>query len=222
MAAAAVELVIFDCDGVLVDSESLAARNLEAALAALDFPLGPETIAACRGLTLGEAMARLEAAQGRPLPADFATTLRARDVAAFEKDLKPVAGAAEALDGLAGRVGVCVASSGSPEKMRHSLGLTGLLGRVAPHLFSAAQVGRGKPAPDLFLFAAERMGAAPARALVIEDSVHGIAAAGAAGMRAWGFVGASHADAALAAKLAEAGAERVFARLAELPAMLGL
>ena len=144
-------------------------------------------------MTMPESLAAITADLGRPLPGDFHERLRARDRAAFEAGLKALPGVVALLDRLAARaIPYCVASSGSVEKMHHSLGLVGLLPRFVDHMFSARMVGRGKPAPDLFLFAAEKMGASPAGCLVIEDSVHGVTAARAAGMRAIGFVGASH------------------------------
>ena len=213
-------LIIFDCDGVLVDSESLAAENLRAELMAIGFSgATSDYLARLRGRTMAEAMRMVEADWGRTLPDDFLVRLRARDVGAFERHLKAVAGVQEILDRLP--VPVCVASSGSPEKIRHSLGLTGLLKRFEPHLFSAASVARGKPAPDLFLLAARTMGTAPADCAVIEDSVPGIVAAVAAGMHPLGFVGASHGGETLETALAQAGAARVFRDMRDLPELLG-
>jgi beta-phosphoglucomutase-like phosphatase (HAD superfamily) len=114
-----------------------------------------------------------------------------------------------------------VASSSTLARLRHSLGLTGLYARFAPHVFSAEQVARGKPAPDLFLHAATEMGYAPARCLVIEDSTSGVRGAVAAGMRVWGFIGGGHCADGHAARLRDAGAERVFSHMADLPALLG-
>jgi HAD superfamily hydrolase (TIGR01509 family) len=208
-------LLIFDCDGVLVDSEMIASRVLAAEARALGLSL---TAADCRRRFTGSAMAAvraaLEADLGRPLPADFETRVRARDRAAFEAELKPVAGIAEAVRRLA--LPRCVASSGAPEKIRHSLELTGLLPLFEPHLFSAHQVARGKPAPDLFLFAAAAMATPPAACVVIEDSVAGVRAGRAAGMRVLGFAGASHAGPDYGDGLAAAGAHAVFADMAEL------
>ena len=213
-------LIIFDCDGVLVDSESLAAENLRAELTAIGFSgATSDYLARLRGRTMAEAMRMVEADWGRTLPDDFLARLRARDVGTFESHLKAVAGVPEILDRLP--VPVCVASSGSPEKIRHSLGLTGLLERFEPHLFSAASVARGKPAPDLFLLAARTMGSAPANCAVIEDSVPGIVAAVAAGMHPLGFVGASHGGETLGTALAQAGAARVFRDMRDLPELLG-
>lgn len=218
-APAPATLAIFDCDGILVDSELLSNRLLSEALAAEGFDVSPD---ACRerftGIALREAIAEIEAETGRRLPEGFEERTRAHDIEVFSRELRPVAGIAQAL----ARIDLpkCVASSGAPEKIRHSLVVTGLLDFFDPHLYSAHQVARGKPAPDLFLFAAEQMGAAPSASVVIEDSEAGIAAARAAGMRVLGFAGASHAGPGYAERLAKAGADVVFDDMAELPDLL--
>ncbi len=128
----------------------------------------------------------------------------------------------DALDALAAIAQpVCVASSGSPEKMRVSLNRVGLTQRFAPHIFSATQVARGKPAPDLFLFAAERMQAAAARCIVIEDSVPGLTGAIAAGMHVLGFHGGSHCRPGHADTLLAAGAVMAFDDMRQLPGLIG-
>jgi HAD superfamily hydrolase (TIGR01509 family) len=215
------DLVLFDCDGVLVDSELLASRLLAAALTAEGYPL---TAADCRarytGISMRSAIAMVEADRGKPLPDDFEDRMRANDLKVFARELKPVPGVAQALARIP--LAKCVASSGAPEKIRHSLTVTGLIGFFAPHLFSAHMVAHGKPAPDLFLFAAETMGALPARCCVIEDSAPGIAAARAAGMPVLGFAGGGHAGDGYAAMLKKAGADAVFDCMADLPGLLGL
>jgi len=182
------------------------------------------TAADCRarytGISMRSAIALVEADRGHPLPEDFEDRMRAHDLAVFARELKPVPGIAEALARIPTHK--CVASSGAPEKIRHSLTVTGLLGFFEPHLFSAHMVARGKPAPDLFLFAAETMGVPPARCCVVEDSVAGIAAARAAGMLVLGFAGGSHAGDGYAAMLEKAGADIVFDAMADLPGLLGL
>jgi HAD superfamily hydrolase (TIGR01509 family) len=219
MGGGAVDLVIFDCDGVLVDSERLAAQVMAELVTAQGYPLtADDCLARFTGIAMTDVLAAIEADLGRPLPADFAATIRTADFAAFARSLRPVAGVAELLAAFPYRC--CVASSGTPEKIRYTLGLTGLLARLEPHLFSARMVRRGKPAPDLFLHAAATMGADPARCVVIEDARAGILAARAAGMRAFGFAGASHCGDGYGAMLAAAGADRVFSRMAALPAML--
>jgi HAD superfamily hydrolase (TIGR01509 family) len=215
------DLLIFDCDGVLVDTEPIAARVLAEAASELGLALSPEDcIARFTGISLGAVMRALETDLGRPLPASFAEDIAARDRAAFRRDLRAVAGVREAILRLPWRR--CVASSGTHEKMRFTLGLAGLLAMFEPHLFSATEVAHGKPAPDLFRHAAARMGTTPATCLVIEDAEPGIAAARAAGMRVFGFVGGTHRRAGEADRLFAAGAERVFGAMAELPALLGI
>ena len=212
-------LVIFDCDGVLVDSEVLASRLLAEALTGEGYSITPEDcLARFTGISIAAAIEIVEAEWGRRLPADFEARVRANDLARFARELKPVGGVAEALARL--NVPVCVASSGVPEKIRLSLRVTGLLGFFEPHLFSARMVANGKPAPDLFLLAAERMGVAPARCCVIEDSAVGIRAGLAAGMRVLGFAGAGHAGPGYAEGLRAAGAPMVFDDMARLPDLL--
>jgi HAD superfamily hydrolase (TIGR01509 family) len=215
-------LVIFDCDGVLVDSELIGARELAAALAEIGYPLtARQVMDRFTGIRMPSILAEVEAAIGRPLPSDFEQQIRARDFAAFEAELKPVAGVPEALATLADAGQPrCVASSGAPEKINFNLSLTGLLYFFGTHLFSAHQVKHGKPAPDLFLFAAAQMGFAPADCIVIEDSLAGVTGAAAAGMTVWGFCGASHCRAGDGERLREAGASVIFDRMADLPQML--
>ena len=206
---------------MLVDSEVLASRLLAEALRAEGYPV---TAADCRerytGISMRSAIAMVEADRGQPLPADFEERVRAHDLAVFARELKAVPGVAEALARIPLRK--CVASSGAPEKIRHSLTVTGLLAFFAPHLFSAHMVERGKPAPDLFLFAAATMGVKPGRCSVVEDSAAGVAAARAAGMPVLGFAGGGHAGDGYAAMLKRAGADAVFETMADLPGLLGL
>jgi len=215
----ATQLVIFDSDGVLVDSEPIASRVLSEALTELGFPLAPEQLVErYTGISLNDVLARIEQEWGRPLPGDFRAQLRERDFAAFRDQLQPMPGVRGMLDQL--RLARCVASSGTAEKLRVTLGITGLLPYFEPHVFSAEMVPRGKPAPDLFLFAARHMGFRPDACAVVEDSAAGIRAARAAGMRALGFAGGSHTGPGHAAMLRHAGAEAVFARMTELGACL--
>ncbi|TVR96402.1 MAG: HAD family hydrolase [Rhodospirillales bacterium] len=211
-------LVIFDCDGVLVDSEPIASRVLADLLTEIGFPMSAEgALDRYTGITLPAVLAKVEEEWGRPLPRDFLDRLRARDQAAFRAELQPVPGVTAVLDALdAAGMRKCVASSGAPEKLRLTLTVTGLWDRFAPHIYSAAQVPRGKPWPDLFLHAAAAM-AVPAQAcLVVEDSSAGIKAARAAGMRVIGFAGGGHAGPGYAGMLAEAGAETV---VPDMPAL---
>lgn len=212
-------LVIFDCDGVLVDSEPIASRVLAQVVSEQCFPLtAQQAIERFTGLSLATVLSSIEAQWGRSLPLDFRERLRERDYAAFRAELKPIEGTAEVLERLS--VARCVASSGVLEKIRLTLGTTGLLHYFEPHLFSAQMVAHGKPAPDLFLFAAERMEVAPQDCVVVEDSVAGIQAARAANMVPVGFAGGGHAGPGYAQMLREAGATVVIERMAELPQLL--
>jgi HAD superfamily hydrolase (TIGR01509 family) len=207
-------LVIFDCDGVLVDSEPIANRVLAEALNEAGYAISPEeAVARFVGRSMASVIAMVETDHGRPLPGGWLDDCQARTFEAFRKDLRAMPGMEEALERIS--VPMCVASSGAPDKIAHSLSLTGLDRFFDGNLFSASMVARGKPAPDLFLYAARRMGAEPEQCLVIEDSVPGVEAAVAAGMRVLGFVGGSHADAALGSRLEGVGAT-VFSDMAEL------
>lgn len=213
-------LVIFDCDGVLVDTEPVANRLLARVLSEEGFQISYEE---CRRLFVGRTMdavrAHVEAALGRALRADWTTSIRDRTLEAFAAGIEPVAGAGDVIHALRARaLPYCVASSGKFEKMRFTLGMTGLLPLVEDVLFSAEEVRAGKPAPDLFLHAASRMGHEPSRCLVIEDSVPGVQAAVAAGMAVVGYAGDPHTD---AAALKSEGAH-VISGMDELRALLAL
>lgn len=210
------DLIIFDCDGVLIDSEWIACRVEAEMLTEAGFPITTEEVIRRFAGKGPESMKAALAEQfGRPLPADLRQ--RTTDVLneAFRRDLVAMAGIAEVLPELSMRS--CIASSSSPDRLRFTLGLTGLWDRFAPHVFSASMVERGKPAPDLFLYAAGRMGVDPGRCLVVEDSIYGVQAAVAAGMRAVGFVGGGHCDAGQGDRLRAAGAWRVIGRMTDLP-----
>jgi len=213
------DLVIFDCDGVLVDSELIFARVLAECLIAVDFPT---TIDEAIGLGFGKNRATLSAAVearfGQALPDAFFETFGARSAAAFEQELAPVPGVEELLAALP--TPRCVASNGRLNRVRHRLALTGLLASFDPHVFSASQVAVGKPAPDLFLFAAERLGARPDRCTVVEDSIPGVEAAIAAKIPVVGFCGGSHCPQDHAYRLSDAGCSRVFTRMPDLAAFL--
>ena len=182
-----IELVIFDCDGVLVDSERLAVRVEARLLTDLGWPITEaEVLDRFVGRSDADMLAEIEATLGRAVP-DWTERYQHDLHAAFHDELVAVPGVADAIDALV--VASCVASSGTHDKMRLTLGLTGLHDRFEGRIYSATQVDRGKPAPDLFLFAASQMGVDPARCVVIEDSRSGVAAARAAGMRSLGFAG---------------------------------
>lgn len=212
------ELVIFDCDGVLVDSESISNGLMARMLTAEGLPTSlAEARRDYQGLMFGEVIESAEASLGRPLPEGWIARYERERAAAFREELKPVAGAAEAIRKIsAAGVAVCVASQGKLEKTRLTLGVTGLRDLFAPGaLFSAESVPRGKPHPDLFLHAARVMGCSPAHTVVVEDTPSGVKAAVSAGMRALGYAADSDERA-----LAAAGAE-VFHTLDELPLLLG-
>jgi len=208
-------LLIFDCDGVLVDSEPLACQVDADVLTALGLPYTADDITRqFVGKSMRDMIARIEADHGRRLPGDFAEQINRALFARFETDLRPIAGVREAILSLPYRR--CVASSSVPERIALSLRVTGLAD-VFDDIFSATQVARGKPAPDLFLFAADRMGAKPEECLVVEDSPAGVQAAVSAGMRVIGFTGGGHCGPQHGEILRQAGAPVMISRMADLP-----
>lgn len=191
------ELVIFDNDGVLVDSEPISNTILAGYLTELGHPTSyEESLRDYMGSAVHRVHDLVEERGGEKLPADFNDTLHARIFAAFERELVPVPGVEEVLGELvADGIPYCVASSSSHERIRVSHRKTGLDQWFEEEwIFSAEDVGRGKPAPELFLLAAERMGVAPERCVVIEDSPLGVEAARAAGMDVYGFTSMMPAD----------------------------
>ena len=211
------EVVIFDCDGVLVDSEVIALAETRQALGEAGLHLtDEEALDRFLGLSVEAITQSAEKDLGGALPASFPGDLTRRILAGFESELKGVAGIREALAGLGTRV--CVASSSALDRIRRSLAAVGYEGLFEPHIFSASAVKRGKPSPDLFLHAAREMAAPPEACLVIEDSVPGVLAAKAAGMQVFGFVGGSHVSGtAQGRRLSAAGAALTFADMTELP-----
>ena len=214
------QLVIFDCDGVLVDSEPISVAVLLDLIGKAGGVVSEEQ---AYKLFLGKSMATVRGI----LQSDFHLALtdaqldamRAQIMQRFRRELKPIPGIAETLSRLT--MARCVASSSGVERIRLSLGLTGLLEMLEPHIYSASMVRRGKPAPDLFLHAARDMGVDPAACLVIEDSPAGVDAARSAGMRVFAFTGGSHAGpAALAAEDAVRRADLVFSDMRQLPDLL--
>ena len=208
------ELVIFDCDGVLVDSERIAVRVEAEYLTELGWPLTEAEIAErFMGRTAEYMDEAIEAHLGVRLPPDWKDQFQRRYLDAFVADLVPVDGVVEALDQIT--VSTCVASSGSHDKLRFTLGHTGLYERFDGRIFSGYEVANGKPAPDLFLHSAARMGADPARCAVVEDTLYGVMAARAAGMRAFGYAGGLSAPERL-----EGEATVVFEDMRALPRLL--
>jgi HAD superfamily hydrolase (TIGR01509 family) len=209
-----VELIIFDCDGVLVDSERLAIKIDARVLASLGWPLTEaEIIERFVGVSDIDFTRAIESHLGRRLPENWEAEFEPLYRNAFAAELRPVDGIVEALDRIA--VSNCVASSGTHEKLRYTLGLTGLYDRFNGRIFSATQVSRGKPVPDLFLYAAERMGVVPDACVVVEDSVNGVRAARAAGMKVLAYSGGVTS----ASKL-EGPHTTVFEHMHRLPALL--
>jgi HAD superfamily hydrolase (TIGR01509 family) len=208
------QLVIFDCDGVLVDSEPVANRTLGQMLRELGLDLTQEEIFQnFVGYSLPHCMRVIEGMLKKPPPENFLRDLQARTFAAFRTELRAMPGIEETLD----RLGLpfCVASSGDHEKMNTTLGITGLLPRFAGRIFSVTQVARGKPAPDVYLFAARQLGAEPSSCVVIEDTPPGVQAGVAAGMTVFGF--SAHTP---QAKLKVAGAHRTFDDMRALPELV--
>ncbi len=209
-------LVIFDCDGVLVDSEPLACASFSRAVRAegLDWSV-EETMRRVMGLSLKTSLEICEAELGRKLPGDFLEKMQAVTYQTFrDAPLQPVAGVKDAVSALqAAGIDTCVASSGAPEKMRFTLGLTGLWDLFDGRIFSASQVPRGKPFPDLFLHAAISMNVQPFDCVVVEDSLPGVQAARAAGMKALAYAGEPYAN---RDALQKAGG-RVFDDMKQLP-----
>lgn len=213
-------LIIFDCDGVLVDSEVLAIRAEVRVLADAGFPMTEDEIAAtCVGLSYPDMMALLEGRFATPMPQGLEQRIQDEAIAAFPAELQELPGMSDFLR--RNTLPRCVASSGTPERIALSLGITGLDGAFDPHaIFSSTLVANGKPAPDLFLYAASEMGASPSECIVIEDSPHGITAAKAAGMVAIGLAAGGHMRPETIGKLLDAGADELAHTVSELDAII--
>jgi len=210
-------MVILDCDGVLIDSESIGLRIELEELRRIGCSVSEEEYhEASLGRTEEELIWRSFAERsGVPFPGSFVENTWRKVAEAFERELQAIPGVEEAISRLPFRT--CVASGSRPERLRETLRLTGLDGYFTGRVFSAAQVERGKPFPDLFLFAAREMGADPRNCLVIEDSPAGVRAAKAAEMTVVGFVGGSHCLPPLKGWLSSAGAAHIFREMSELP-----
>jgi HAD superfamily hydrolase (TIGR01509 family) len=210
-----IDLVIFDCDGVLVDSELISCRAHAETLTRHGYPItADQVLKRFLGLSDREARITIEAELGRSLPDEFEAQMKEAALQRYADDLPTIPFVAEAIVAIG--LPKCVASSGTPEKIRHGLLRARLYDLLAPNIFSATQVKLGKPAPDLFLFAAGQMQALPARCIVIEDSVPGILAARAAGMAVLGFHGGSHCQPGYADTLRAAGATMTFDDMRQL------
>ncbi len=208
------DLVIFDCDGVLIDSEIISARMLVTELARLGLTIDlPYVERHFLGRSYPVVMETIRREFGLDLPPEFEAQYREALLAAFQQELKVVPHVHEVLQ----RIGVpfCVATSSSPRRVEMSLKLVGLTDLVGERVFTSTLVARGKPAPDLFLYAAAKMGADPARTLVIEDSLTGLRAGLAAGMTVWRFIGGSHLGANTPEEPEDARPHRRLASFAE-------
>lgn len=209
------ELIIFDSDGVLVDSEIIAVTVLAKAASEEGAAIGmEEAIRSFRGLKMADCVRAIERRLGRDVRETFIDDVRRATALAFDAELKPIHGIHAALAEIT--VPVCVASNGPMSKLTHTLGLTKLLGRFEGRIFSAYEVGSWKPDPGLFLHAAQTMGVHPSRCIVIEDSVSGVQAAKAAGMRVLGFTGGDPGTGLQLGSICE----DLFHRMSDLPALL--
>jgi HAD superfamily hydrolase (TIGR01509 family) len=212
-------LVIFDCDGVLVDSEVISCRVHAEVLTRHGYPMTAEDVRQrFLGRSARDANLDIERELGRPLPEAYDTERRDALLAALSEGVEAIPHIHEVLDTLT--IPACVASSGAHDKIFTTLSRTGLYQRFAPDIFSAAQVARSKPAPDLFLFAARQMAKPPSQCVVVEDSISGITAARAARMTAIGFTGGSHCRADDAERLRNAGATTVIDDMRALPGLM--
>jgi len=211
-------LVIFDCDGVLVDSEAISNQIMAETITASGVPISYEE---CRARFVGGTLQRVidtvEDWLDKPLPETWRADFEAKRNAAFQEGLQPIAGVARAIETIReNRIPICVASSGSLDKMDLTLGLTGLKPYFGEAIFSASMVERGKPYPDLFLHTAEQMGQLPQTCIVVEDSLLGTTAGIAAGMRVVAYAAEGEEEA-----LTAAGGQ-TFTKMAELPGLLGI
>jgi HAD superfamily hydrolase (TIGR01509 family) len=214
------DLIIFDCDGVLVDSEVISCRVHADVLTRYGYPITAEQVhQRFLGRSAYDATAEVEQELGRPLAEGYDLERRTTLLAELAATVEAMPHLHAALDAIGARI--CVASSAAHEKIFTTLSRVGLYARFAPNIFSGTQVRLGKPAPDLFLFAAGQMQASPARCLVIEDSVAGVAGALAAGMTVLGFHGGSHCRPGTAETLRAAGASMTFDDMRQLPGLIG-
>jgi HAD superfamily hydrolase (TIGR01509 family) len=215
-------LVIFDLDGVLIDSEIVASRTIAREIEPHGIVIAPQDVIACHsGHQTHDIVARIAESRTIAFPEDFAQSLDAMILSDLVAQVEPVAGIRDVLDGL-DRSGWCVASNSRAERIRRCLKAAGLVSPYAPRLFSAERVASGKPAPDVYLHAAKEMGVAPPDCVVVEDTVTGVTAGKAAGMTVIGFLGGSHCRAADGARLRKAGADLIASDSVTLGKLIGL
>jgi HAD superfamily hydrolase (TIGR01509 family) len=210
-------LTIFDCDGTLIDSEGIACSVCAEALRRIGVPYTTAEFAArYAGRPARETWAHVRETYGVTLPEGFNEAINREIHRRLDAGVQPVEGVRAAVLAIGGAR--CVASSTGTVQLNKNLVTAGLADLFAPHVFSVHQVRRGKPAPDVFLFAASQMGADPADCLVIEDTVAGVTAARRAGMAVLGFSGANHSGPGLEERLLAAGARAVVAHMRDMPA----
>ena len=214
-----VNALIFDCDGVLIDSEIVVCRIVAEELTRFGYEISTDqVIDRFAGRPEHEMRAELEADWGTLIPDAYRENVNARTIEAYASELRIMPGMAEALDRIT--LPIAVASSSYPAKLRLGLETVGLYHRFMPNVISGTQVARGKPEPDIFIFAAGWMKADPKHCVVVEDSVPGTLSAKRAGMRVFGFTGGAHCRADHAQKLQNAGAEITFSQMSALPGLL--
>jgi HAD superfamily hydrolase (TIGR01509 family) len=214
------DLIIFDCDGVLVDSEVISCRVHADVLTRHGYPISAEQVRQrFLGRTTHDATAEVERQLGRPLGETYDLERRTTLLAALADKVEAIPHLHDTLDAIDARI--CVASSAAHDKIFTTLSRTGLYQRFAPNIFSGTQVSHGKPAPDLFLLAAGQMAALPGRCVVIEDSIPGVTGARAAGMTVLGFHGGSHCRPGDGEVLRAAGAAVTFDDMRQLPGLIG-
>jgi HAD superfamily hydrolase (TIGR01509 family) len=206
------DLVIFDCDGVLLDSEIIACSADAEAYTRIGYYITTQEVAARFAGMPDEAVdAALVAEIGKPLPPGFRSEIKKAVIEKYKTELRPIDGAKTLLSSL--KTAKCIASSASPAKLALGLIETEMFELVYPNIFSTRLVKNGKPNPDIFLYAAQKMGVSPTRCIVIEDSVAGVTAAKSAGMTCIGFTGGSHCNDGHSSRLGNAGADVIVNRI---------
>ncbi|NTU50028.1 MAG: HAD family phosphatase [Desulfobulbaceae bacterium] len=214
-------LLIFDCDGVVLDSMNLHAKAESEAYDEIGIRISPNELSSrFSGVSQPDVEKALQLETGISIPAEFAEGLKEKKKLIFEQSLKPIPGIKETLDELLWDVPRCIASGSDLDELKLYLSMTDLYDLFAPHIFSAEMVSNGKPHPDVFLFASEHMKTPPDQCIVIEDSVSGVVAGKAAGMSVIGFVGGCHCNEGLSNELISAGADAVLSEMIKLPICL--
>jgi len=215
-------LVIFDCDGVLMDSEVITSRIEYQSLRSFGCLLSMEDyLDRSLGVTEEDLLWETIASEWDvSLPEDFGVRLRAEVCEALADELLPIKGVKKVLAAMPYQY--CVASGATPKRLEFTLSVTGLADRFTGRCFSGTLVSRGKPAPDVFLLAAKKMGYEPRDCIVVEDSINGVRAAVSAGMNVLGFIGASHCRPGLESKLRELGCSEIFSEMDKLPSLIEL